>query len=267
MNRRRFLATGTAAFAGLSGCLGVFGGGGDGPPGPKNGDDLPSDDDPNDGLPPQFENPPEPKSVDTSSFETIPRNGVDVPLAPVDVTYNWYARREARFADARGPTSFQRARIYGAVSSPAQSRLEGTAVSEWPKDERVVCYCGCPHHLSSIRASTLIKAGFTDVYVIDEGFGEWYGRNYPIIGSQVESRPATKLIRGETSPAFAGQMAWARHLPTEQMEAVPIANDGSYALELKFYDVTDASIISLETPEYELEAPLGDLTSTLVSGP
>lgn len=36
---------------------------------------------------------------------------------------------------------------------------------DWPKDDRIVCYCGCPHHLSSIRGSQLIDDGGYELHL------------------------------------------------------------------------------------------------------
>lgn len=107
MNRRTFLtATGTATVTGIAGCLGTFTGGTtSGSPsdtvGPTTDDGLLPDDNPQDGYPPSFEQTPDQRSIDTASFETVDRDGVAVPLAPIEAVYYWYTRGEARFADTR----------------------------------------------------------------------------------------------------------------------------------------------------------------------
>lgn len=264
VERRTFLsAVGTGVITGLAGCLGFMGGG---PKGPKKGDDLPSDPNPTDGLPPDFDTTPAERNIDTASYDTTRESGVDVPLAPIDDVYYWYARGEARFADARSLTAYQQSHIYGAVLSSAPDGVPNDPVANWPKDERIVCYCACPHHLSSMRASTLISAGYEEVYVIDEGFREWYARNYPIAGVSANSLAPLRTIEGMTAPTYAGQNAWARHVPSGQREVASIAEDGRYELHLTFADVTDESPITIETPAYTIEAPLGVLTSELVTG-
>lgn len=282
VNRRAFLSTvGVAAFAG---CLGgtdgsTPAGGTDGATptattpcrsmgeiqGPTASDDLPDDTSPGDGYPPAFETTPESCSVDPDSFETEPRNGENVPLAPVEATYYWYARGEARFVDARGQGQYDTARVYGAVSSPANNTMSDDPVESWPVDDRIVCYCGCPHHLSTIRAADLMDQGYTEVYVIDEGFGEWTNREFPVAGEAVSSRPARRTIEGRVDARFAGDTAWARHAASNQMEATEIASDGRFSLHLYFSGVTDDAQITIETPAYRTTAPLGDLTSGTVS--
>lgn len=110
MNRRTFLtATGTVTVTGIAGCLGTFTDGTTSSSprdtvGPTTDDDLPPDDNPQDWYPPSFEQTPDQRSIDTASFETVDRDGVAVPLAPIEAVYYWYARGEARFADTRGST-------------------------------------------------------------------------------------------------------------------------------------------------------------------
>ena len=65
---------------------------------------------------------------------------------------------------------------------------------------------------------------------------------------------------------FAGETVWARHEPTGQQEATAIADDGTYTLELRFTDIAAESPIIIETPAYQVEASLGDLTTGIVTG-
>ena len=271
MNRRAALRLAGATMAGLAGCIGLQDGSTVTPPdetvvGPRQGDDLPADDTPGDGYPPSFETTPAERQIDASSFDTKTVDGHDVPLAPFQAVYYWYARGEARFADARGSTSYGNSHIYGAVLSPAPDGRENDPVIDWPKGDRIVCYCGCPHHLSSMRAASLMDDGYEEVYVIDEGFWDgWYNRGYPIAGSEVQSRPAVWVIDGVADLTYAGATAWARHGPTGQREATDIGPDGRFQLELRFADVTGDSVVEIETPGYRVEAPLDELTGTVVT--
>lgn len=263
MDRRTVLRAGAglAGLAGLGGCLGASSGSGSGHAG------LPADPHPDDGYPPAFETTPTPAGVESADFDTLTVESVEVPLVPVDVAYVWYRRGEARFADARGPAQFERSHVYGAVLSPAPEGGDDDPVADWPKSDRIVCYCGCPHHLSSLRAATLIGKGYERVGVVDEGFWAWADRGYPVAGTEVESRPVAYVVRGRTDSAFAGDTAWARHEPTGQREAAAIAADGEFALELHFADVTPASVVRVWTPGYTVEAPLGELASGVVGPP
>jgi rhodanese-related sulfurtransferase len=294
-NRRRFLKlTGTAALAGLAGCSGqespettateaTTGAGGssanetrvstaahrDRMRGPREGDDLPRDPNPSDGYPPEFDTVPEERTIDASSYEVLTREvdgaTVDVPLVPIEDAYYWYARGEARFVDARSETGYDVSHIFGAVLSPAPDGLRYDPTDDWNPRDRVVTYCHCPHHLSSLRAASLLQGGFDEVYAIDEGFQAWLDRDYPLAGSDTDRDYTVRTIEGTTSAADAGETAWAIHPPSDQVEATEIAADGSYTLELKFVEVDSQSTVRIETPSYTIEAPLGVLTSRTVT--
>jgi rhodanese-related sulfurtransferase len=260
--RRRFLAGSAVALAGTTGLAGCLGGsGGDG-----NAD--PGDDSYADGYPPEQESPPDEREIDESNFKMLDVDGTQVPAIPLDVAYYWFQRREARFADARGEQGFDESHILGAVLSPAPDGLDGDdPVADWPKADRIVCYCGCPHHLSALRAATLKQNGYENTYVIDEGFWAWFDAGYPMAGAEVTSQPALQVISGVADAASAGETAWAWHEPSGQREATEIAADGSYELHLRFSEVTDDSPIVVETPDYRVEGTLAELVANGVRDP
>ena len=259
MDRRTFITGAGTVAAGTAGCLG---GGSSETPVP--------DSDPDDGYPAAsvVGSAPDSRDVETSSFETLRVGDVDVPLVPVDVAHYWFQRREARFADARGEGSYDEAHVTGAVLSSAR-RVQNWAptrddpTADWPPEDRIVCYCRCPHHLSSLRAGEFITKGYESVYAIDEGFGAWLDSGYPTTGSATN---ASYVVRGRADPADAGGYAWATHRASDQREAAPIADDGSYELTLRFAGLTASAPIHLRTPSYELTAPLSELTASVVTG-
>ncbi|MFC6734570.1 rhodanese-like domain-containing protein [Haladaptatus sp. GCM10025707] len=234
---------------------------------PTNGDDLPDDQTPDDGYPPQFSSTHEERTINVNSYDTLDREGIDVPLAPIEDVYYWYTRGEARFVDARPEIAWERSRIFGAVWSPAPDGRDADPVVQWPKADRIVCYCGCPHTMASIRAASLISDGYENVYVIDEGFWEWQGLEYPMAGTQVEARPLLRGIQGQTPQQFAGELAWVRHLPTGQVEVAPISNDGTFELDFRFSDINDRSVLVVETPAFRVTDRVSVLTSAVVTGP
>ncbi|WP_435334358.1 rhodanese-like domain-containing protein [Haloarchaeobius sp. TZWWS8] len=227
MKRRTFLSGVGVSLTGLAGCLG--GGGG-------SGDD-----------------------------KILVVDGETIYLTPVDKTYEWYKNGEAKFADARGESAYQSSHIEGAVSSPANSPISNSPVEKWSKDQKIVCYCGCPHHLSSVRAAELQKAGYKDVSVIDEGFYEWQERGYPVTGSSNSSKYE---IRGQTDASFEGEtvmLRWQSANGMEPLEAAFVEPDGSYAMTVHFDGVTPESVVSLEAPDYSVETTLGALTTQVVT--
>ncbi|NIC00061.1 rhodanese-like domain-containing protein [Halobacterium sp. R2-5] len=272
MNRRAFLAaSATGSLAAVSGCLGLFGSSASSVNHVGNLDaefhantSLPEDDDPADGYPPEHGDPGQ-RTVDPSSFPTTTANGETIRLAPIDVARYWHQRADARFVDARGTDYYEQAHIYGAVSSPAQRGSSGGGISGWAKDDRIVCYCGCPHHLSSVRASALQQAGFSNVFVIDEGFGPWRNNGYAMRGTTFAA-PQEALIEGEVDPQYADEYAWATHEPTGQSEAAPIAEDGSFEVHFKFYDLPSDAPILVQTPAFEVTRPLADLEGAVLTG-
>ncbi len=290
MRRREVVGLAGALAGGFAGCLGSGANPGSGAStetpretfepvagGPRNEDRLPDDPNPLDGFPPEFDSTPPSRTVDPGRFGTItvnPQsfqvndpNGVVVPLVPIDVAYYWYWSRSARFVDARAPGGFENSHVFGAVSSPAPAGGEGDdPVADWPAGDHVVCYCGCPHHLSGMRAATLLEGGYERVYVIDEGFWAWHDRGYPMAGDDVDARPALRVIDGLVDPSHAGATAWAFHRPTEQVEAGPIGPDGRFRLELRFAGISPDSVVAVETPDYTVSAPVRELTAQLVTG-
>jgi rhodanese-related sulfurtransferase len=256
MRRRAFLAAGVAgSLTALSGCLGVFGSSS-----ANTNMSLPADEDSDDGRPPAYGDPGE-RSVDPSSFPTTTTNGETIRLAPIDVTHYWHKRAAARFVDARGGDQYESAHIYGAVNSPAQRGSTGGGIDGWPTDDTVVCYCGCPHHLSSIRAAALQKAGFSDVFVINEGFGPWYDNGYAMRGTNFDAQQQAAIV-GQVSAQYAGEYAWAETVEGAKQEAAPIGDDGSFEIHLRFADMTDATEIRVTTPAFDVTRPLGELTET-----
>jgi rhodanese-related sulfurtransferase len=275
MKRRTFATAAAGSLAGLAGCLGgQFGVGGEttsetndgnaassGTPGTAS--DLPAD---VDGYPDTVDSKPEDREVDTSGLETVREGGVDVPLLPVDDAYVWWAYRRARFADARGPDQYENSHIDGAVFSSAAERYRDgdDPTKQWGKGDRIVCYCGCPHHLSSIRASQLINAGFENVYVIDEGYFEWTDRGYPVTGKNADV--SEFVVRGEVHAKHAGENAWVMPVDSDQLESTNVAADGSFALHCKFVDVTQDTRLRVDTPAWSTTGTVRELTAGTLRG-
>jgi rhodanese-related sulfurtransferase len=127
------------------------------------------------------------RDVDPSSFETYTATNeanTNLRMVPLEIARYWYHTRKARFIDARTASQFEESHIAGAVFSPAPNGEDGDPVADWNKNERVVAYCTCPHHLSGIRAGNLIENGFTGAYILEPGMGPWAEKGYPTAGTQ-----------------------------------------------------------------------------------
>ncbi|MGM0592007.1 MAG: rhodanese-like domain-containing protein [Halobacteriota archaeon] len=230
--------------------------------GPRDGDDLPEDTSPRDGYPPEFENQPEERAIDVDSFETKTYGDYDVPLVPTDVAYYWYARGEARFADARSATEYDVSHIFGSALSPAPRGQERNDPTEqWPKSDIIIMYCDCPHHLSTMRAADLLNRGWENVYALDEGFSAWRDRNYPLAGTDTDRVPETWTITGRVPERDAGETVWAVHESSEQQEATEVDDDGKYTLHVRFVDVTGDTEVTIETSSYTVTDTLENLSS------
>lgn len=250
MRRRQFLAASAAAgVVSIAGCSG----------------DSESVSDGN-GYGPKPDTVPEKRSINTDSYKTQTVKGVEVPLAPIKDVFYWYQRQEARMADARGADQYKKSHITGAALSTAPDGVKNDPVSEWSTDERIVTYCACPHHLSGLRAASLLKNGYKEVYALDEGFMAWLNRNYPVSGSQVSADRKSYTIKGQSNPAYAGKMVWLEDLSAKRYEAAPIAEDGTYTLTLHFLGLTDDSMLKIEAPNYTIRGTLAEFTGNVVTG-
>jgi rhodanese-related sulfurtransferase len=241
MKRRRYLSTAAGlGLVGLAGCLGDSGDGEEPTPSPS------------------------PDTPDTA-YDTLKTRGESVPLAPTDNAYEWYRNGDLAVVDARSQVAWEQTRIEGAVWSPApDGRNTDDPAAAWDTDRRILTYCGCPHHLSSQRAASFIANGYTEVYALDEGIQDWIDRGYPIEGERVAQLP-TYEISGRTSADAAGREVWVRAPGSGQREVATIGPDGEYTVTFHFLEVDAETPLVLETPEYELRAPLGELTEGVVT--
>lgn len=195
-------------------------------------------------------------------YSTIMVDGISVPLAPIDDVIEWHRDKVGVFVDTRGEKGYETARIAGAIHSPApDGHDENDPVIDYSTDIRIVTYCTCPHHLSSQRGASLIRDGYRNTYAIKEGFNPWHESGYPLAGEDVDTTPKLFRIRGQTDPSHADEMIWAWHDPTGQREAAPIDDDGTFTLNVQFYDVDPDTLLRISSPADELTAPIDSLES------
>lgn len=201
------------------------------------------------------------KAANEFGYETTEQANVDVPLVPIADAYEWYRSESAVFVDARSERAYEAARIEGAIHSEApEGNDRNDPVGEYSTDTRIVTYCGCPHHLSTLRGAALIGNGYAHTYALDEGFVAWEENSYPMEGVDVQADPEEYRIEGRTDPEYAGNSAWAWHDASGQREATEIENDGRFSLLLRFYDLQLDSRIRITTPDNELVGVLRALT-------
>jgi rhodanese-related sulfurtransferase len=81
--------------------------------------------------------------------------------------------------DARPPSDFSSLHIPGSVSLPYYN-LE--LVDRIPNDGTwVIAYCGCPHHASGEVVDALLRKGYKNAAVLDEGMFAWQKAGYPVV--------------------------------------------------------------------------------------
>ena len=218
-----------------------------------------------DGYPPLPRQMPSKKFFAPSTFDVALVDSQIIPLAPLDIVSNWHARGEARFVDSRSQTQYERSHILGSVLSPAPSGIGPTdPTTDWPKNDRIVTYCGCPLHLSSLRAASLLNSGFTNVYVLKEGFWEWHEKQYPLSGYDKKLAPNSWTITGKTDPSFSGKTVWIRELQSGQVEAAMIQQNGEFISEIRFSNISLNTLISIEVSERIVIRPLSSLIETTI---
>lgn len=234
MRRRTYLGlVGSVPALGIAGCLGSGDGGGDN------------------------------QAANEFGYPTEETDGVEVPLVPIEDAYEWH-QDGILFADARSEAAYRKSHVAGAVFSPAPDGQPDDPVEAKPDSTRVVTYCGCPHHLSTMRAASLIEDGYANTYALDEGFRPWQQGDYPVEGEEAASIPDGFSIEGRTDPAQEGGRAWVRHDPTGQREVTSIEADGTFAMDVYFHEVGPETEVRLTTPAAEVIDSLRSLSSGVV---
>ena len=187
-----------------------------------------------------------------------------VNLASLETVYEWYENDEARFIDTRGQRQYDADHIEGAVLSTAPNGVANDPTNEWDHDTKIVAYCDCPHTLAVQRGENLIDDGFTDINALDDGYPAWVDAGYPI-EENAAANVATYDVRGMSDPSHAGEYVWVSDLEAEQHEISPVGEDGTYELTLRFADLTEDSLLTVDAPDYTGEATLSQLTSDVVT--
>ncbi|UPV76853.1 rhodanese-like domain-containing protein (plasmid) [Halorussus limi] len=236
----------------------------------ESAEDYPTDQTPDDGYPPEFDDRPSATEFDADSFPTVSEEAesgstVEVPLVPLDVAYNLYARREARMVDARAKYGYEVSHVLGAVRSPPPKGGSDDPTDDWPDSDRVITYCHCPTHLAVERAANLIDDGFEEVYALQNGFQAWKVADYPTAGSGVPATAKTWTVEGTTDSGDAGGVAYVYDSRTDRVAGAEIAADGSYAVEFASGSVSGSDTVTVGTPSYEVEGKLSSFAETTVT--
>ena len=142
--------------------------------------------------------------------------------------------------DVRGKISYNEGHLKGALDKPLP--ISAPMVENIPKSAKIITYCGCPHHLSSIGAEQLSKLGYKDVHVLDEGYWYWKDHRYPMDAvkssiSKVTEMVVSGLLMKDNKP-LADKDIYLKHMKTGQLEATRTDNKGYYKMTSHIYNYT-----------------------------
>lgn len=117
--------------------------------------------------------PQYPKGPAPQGFKAFPG------MTSVDVVSAQLAKKSRMLLlDARVPSDYEMEHIAGAYNVPFYDPTP--YLDKLPKNTWLVAYCGCPHAESGNLARELMKAGFEQVTVLDEGLWVWKERGHPM---------------------------------------------------------------------------------------
>lgn len=93
----------------------------------------------------------------------------------------------AKFVDARDMWEYADGHIKGAINFPEiEFEVNHPAIEELNKDDRLVIYCSSTEcGLSTKLAIELLKLGYENLYVFEEGWDVWLERDYPTETSEL----------------------------------------------------------------------------------
>lgn len=140
--------------------------------------------------------------------------------------------------DVRGQMSYDESHIKGALSKPIP--ITPALVMGIEKNSKIVTYCGCPHHLSSIAAEQLTQMGYKDVHVLDEGFWYWKDHKYPLEeGKSTKAKVSELNLSGNLMKAglpVVNKDIYIKHIKTGQLEATRTDSKGFYKMKFHIYN-------------------------------
>ncbi len=103
-------------------------------------------------------------------------------VIPLEEAVRLYREQQAVFIDARPQTFYAEGHIKGAVNLPwnRAEELFIDVLTPVPPEETVITYCdGISCDLSENLAEFLTDIGYTDVYVLPDGWNRWKAQGLP----------------------------------------------------------------------------------------
>lgn len=114
-----------------------------------------------------------------------PANTVDEPfkLISIETARRMFEEDEAVFADARPPVAYEEGHIRGAIplEPGAFDQWADKVIANYSMDQPIIAYCeGEQCQLSHELAERLSWLGFTQVYYLVDGWGQWQSQGLPV---------------------------------------------------------------------------------------
>lgn len=177
---------------------------------------------------------------------------------PSDAVYRMMEFTKIQFIDVRGHSSYKAEHIKGALDLSLMSLRRGQ-YPEVPTSTTIITYCGCPHAMAEEAAEIIVRRGFSEVAVLDDGFYAWKDKGYPI-----SSGPAAKSLQKYNYegrimiPELYGTRIQLHEDSTGQHEQGWIDKEGRFELHMPFYGASKDKIVRVYAGSHEWEYPLGD---------
>lgn len=169
--------------------------------------------------------------------------------------------------DVRGQISYDESHIKGSLSKPIP--ITPALMMGIPKEAKIVTYCGCPHHLSSIAAEQITGMGYKDVHVLDEGFWYWKDHKYPLeetkgAKSKVSQLTVSGVLMKDGQPVV-GKDIYLKHMKTGQLEATKTDDKGAYKMTSHIYNYQSKDDFKFYVED--LTKPVQDFSTDKVDNP
>ncbi|MER2493883.1 rhodanese-like domain-containing protein [Catenovulum sediminis] len=154
------------------------------------------------------------------------------------------AQEDITLVDVRSHYEYQQNHIKGAISKSYEDIIKLETLPYY-KDQALILYCGCPHHLSGLSARHLQKLGHQNVKILDEGYFYWKdAMGYPISSQKTSSTdlPLTSfdilgVLHNSKQLPIAQTNIFLIHKKTRQIEATRTDEIGQFVMQMHFYGV------------------------------
>lgn len=176
-------------------------------------------------------------------------------LIKATAAHELLTHKKAVFVDVRSRPEYNAEHIQGALSYPYQL-IKMTEKYPFEKKQKLILYCGCPHHLSGLSADILKMRGYQDVHVIDEGYFGWKAQGFPVMVNPQAPEKISMNVEGKVMlgklPAVYRDI-FLLHPESGQLEATRTDAQGNFRMALHFGGVTPDDKVVFQMFERDLK--------------